>query len=64
MYVLWDFVALIYVLFTELRDGEDSPTTNKDHIYDNEIQISPSGLPFWNLPSFQPFILFNSILFT
>uniref|UniRef100_A0AAX7TPN7 Bicarbonate transporter-like transmembrane domain-containing protein n=1 Tax=Astatotilapia calliptera TaxID=8154 RepID=A0AAX7TPN7_ASTCA len=26
----------------ELRDGEDSPTTNKDHIYDNEIQISPS----------------------
>uniref|UniRef100_A0AAX7V843 Bicarbonate transporter-like transmembrane domain-containing protein n=1 Tax=Astatotilapia calliptera TaxID=8154 RepID=A0AAX7V843_ASTCA len=40
MYVLWDFVALIYVLFTELRDGEDSPTTNKDHIYDNEIQIN------------------------
>uniref|UniRef100_A0A3Q0S7R7 Solute carrier family 4 member 11 n=1 Tax=Amphilophus citrinellus TaxID=61819 RepID=A0A3Q0S7R7_AMPCI len=28
---------------------QDSPTTNKDHIYDNEIQISPSGLCF-NLP--------------
>lgn len=44
-------LGLIYVLFTELRDGqqdyvEDSPTTNKDHIYDNEIQISPSGRPF------------------
>uniref|UniRef100_A0AAX7VEG1 Bicarbonate transporter-like transmembrane domain-containing protein n=1 Tax=Astatotilapia calliptera TaxID=8154 RepID=A0AAX7VEG1_ASTCA len=44
MYVLWDFVALIYVLFTELRDGEDSPTTNKDHIYDNEIQIKNDTL--------------------
>lgn len=40
----------VYVLSTELQDGEqedrgqDSPVTHKGHIYDNQIQISVSGV--------------------
>lgn len=43
----WDY-DYPHVLSTELQDGEqedyDSTVTHKDHIYDNQIQISVSGV--------------------